>query len=340
VSGSDRIEVWAPGDIGEVLDGDDLAGLVAAAAPDLADGDVVVVTSKIVSKAEGRVVPGARDDHLAAETRRVVARRGPTAIVETHHGFVLAAAGIDASNVAAGTVVLLPVDPDASARRIRDGLAARLGVDVGVVVSDTLGRPWRNGVTDVALGAAGLEVLADLRGERDVAGNVLEATVVAVADELASAADLVKGKLAGTPVAVIRGLDVRPPRPDHGARPIVRDAADDMFRLGTAEAMTSVVAGSAPVREADDVPSGPVDPQRLARAVAAVDDGRLVVAGGVVSVLPGGDELSAGVLVGRLLTALAAEGLRGQWPVDAPGDGLTAVRALPGGSPAADVADR
>src|SRR4051812_5165225 len=219
----------------EFVPGDDLAGAIAGAAPWLADGDVLVVTSKVVAKVEGhlvRVEPGtdretARQRAIDVETVRVVARRGPLRIVETRHGWVVAAAGIDASNVAADALVLLPEDADASAGRLRDRLHDLLGVTVGVVVSDTFGRPWRDGVADVAIGAAGLPALVDLRGEVDAHGNVLETTQVAVVDELAAAADLVKGKLAGVPVAVVRGLVPAAPDPDPGTRPLVRLGAGD-----------------------------------------------------------------------------------------------------------------
>src|SRR6516164_11674049 len=152
------------GGLPEITAGADLAGLIAGAAPGLADGDIVVVTSKIVSKAEGRVIQAGREDAIDAETVRLVARRGDTRIVETRQGLVLAAAGVDASNTPPGTVVLLPEDPDASARQLRKGLRDRLGVNVGVLISDTLGRPWRNGQTDAAIGAAGLAPLRDHRG--------------------------------------------------------------------------------------------------------------------------------------------------------------------------------
>ncbi len=194
----------------EVEPGADLAGLIAAAARGgsaLADGDILVVTSKIVSKAEGRVVAADdRDAAIDAETVRVVARRGPLRIVENRQGLVMAAAGVDASNTAKGTVLLLPEDPDRSAREIAEGLRAQLGVSVGVIVSDTFGRVWRNGLVDQAIGVAYVAPVEDLRGRQDTHGNPLAVTVTALADELASAGELVKGKLGGVPVAVVRGF--------------------------------------------------------------------------------------------------------------------------------------
>ncbi|WP_055702418.1 coenzyme F420-0:L-glutamate ligase [Streptomyces silaceus] len=260
--------VWAVPGLPEVREGDDLAKLIAAAEPGLADGDVLLVTSKIVSKAEGRVVEAAdREAAIDAETVRVVARRGTLRIVENRQGLVMAAAGVDASNTPSGTVLLLPADPDASARAVRDGLRDALGVDVGVVVTDTFGRPWRSGLTDVAIGAAGVRVLDDLRGGVDAYGNPLSATVVATADELAAAGDLVKGKAAGLPVAVVRGLPhVVGGEPDDGARALVRGSRDDMFRLGTSEAVREAVAQRRTVREFTDEE---VDPGAVRRAVAS-----------------------------------------------------------------------
>ncbi len=273
-----RLTVWGVGGLPEVRPGDDLAALVAAAEPALRDGDVVVVTSKVVSKAEGRLLPApadpagrerARQDAVSAETVRLVATRGSTRVVETRHGLVLAAAGVDASNLRPGEIALLPVDPDRSAGRLRAGLHHRLGVAVGVVVSDTAGRPWRQGLTDIAIGVAGIAALRDLRGRRDSAGLALTATVVADADELAAAADLVKGKLAGVPVAVIRGFTAAP-EDGRGARALVRPAAEDMFRLGTAEARAAGRREAVPARRSvRSFRPEPVDPAAVQRALAA-----------------------------------------------------------------------
>ena len=230
------VTVVPVGGLPEITAGSDLAALIADAVPDLRDGDILVVTSKIVSKAEGRVVAVSREQAIEAETVRVVARRGATTIAQTRHGLVLAAAGVDESNTAQGTVVLLPEDPDESARRLRKALHHRTGRRLGVIITDTMGRPWRAGQTDNAVGAAGLIPVRDHRGEVDTFGNILEVTVAAVADEIASAADLVKGKSRHVPVAVVRGLAGLVTEPDGpGAHAIIRPADEDMFRFGSAD---------------------------------------------------------------------------------------------------------
>lgn len=266
-----RYEVFGVTGLPEVRPGDDVAALVAGRVS-LRDGDVVVVTSKLLSKAEGRLVPvppgGDREQlRLAAvdaETARVVARRGTTTIAQTRHGLVLAAAGVDASNVRTDEVALLPLDPDASARAVRDRLRDLTGRTVAVVVSDTMGRAWRTGQVDQAIGAAGLVPVRDARGTLDSHGQVLQVTEIAVADELAAAAELVKGKADGVPVAVVRGLSL--PDDGRGAAALVRPAEQDWFRLGTREAHETTLALRRTVREFTDAP---VDPALVRRAVAA-----------------------------------------------------------------------
>ena len=237
------ISIFAPAGIGEVGPETDLAAALVAAVTDdpagpLADGDILVVTSKIVSKAEGRTAPAAeREQLITAESVRTVARRGPTRIVRTRIGLVLAAAGVDNSNVAPGTVLLLPADPDASAARLRDALQRRTGVRLGVVVSDTAGRPWREGQTDQAIGAAGVRPIEAYAGRTDPYGNELAVTAMALADELAAAADLAKAKLAGRPVAVVRGLGHLVEDTADDARALVRPAPGDMFPFGSRESV-------------------------------------------------------------------------------------------------------
>ena len=230
-----RLELLAVEGMPEVRAGDRLAELLLEAAV-LQQGDVVVVTQKVVSKAEGRMVAIDPDDPAAyatvveAESVRVLRRRGDLVIAETAHGFVCANAGVDRSNVPDGYVTLLPVDADRSARRIRDGLRASPGVEVGVIVSDTFGRTWRRGVTDVAIGCAGIAGIVDLRGTVDALGRALEVTEVAVADELAAAAELVMGKATGVAAAVIRGVDRSWFRDASVRAEIVRPPAEDLFR--------------------------------------------------------------------------------------------------------------
>jgi coenzyme F420-0:L-glutamate ligase / coenzyme F420-1:gamma-L-glutamate ligase len=225
--------------IPEIRPDDALATLIAdaAAAQDtpLLDGDCVVVTQKVVSKAENRLVEIAPDDRAArralveSESVRILRRRGDLVISETRHGFVCANAGVDLSNVDEGWAALLPVDSDFSARRIRDALRATRGVEVAIVISDTFGRPWRNGLTDVAIGVSGLAAVIDLRGTEDALGRELQVTEVAIADEVAAAAELVMGKAAAVPAAIVRGLDPAWLR-EGSARDLVRAPADDLFR--------------------------------------------------------------------------------------------------------------
>lgn len=239
-----RIEVLPVTGLPEFRPGDDLAAAIAEAAPWLRDGDVVVVTSKVVSKCEGRIVAAPADPDerdalrrtlIEDEAVRVLARKGRTLITENRHGLIQAAAGVDGSNIGTTELALLPDDPDASAASLRDALRHRPGVDVGVVITDTMGRAWRHGQIDAAIGSAGVPVLHSYAGSLDSHGNELVVTEIAVADEVAAAADLVKGKLTAVPIAVVRGLSVR----DDGstAAQLVRGGVDDLFWLGTAESI-------------------------------------------------------------------------------------------------------
>ncbi len=348
---AERLEILPVSGIGDIAAGTDVARVIATAAPWLRDGDVLVVTSKIVSKAEGRLadVPvggpereAAREALVTAESAHPVARRGGTRIVRTHHGFVMASAGIDASNVERTRLVLLPKDPDASARALRAGLADLLGVDVAVIVSDTMGRPWRTGLTDVALGVAGLVPIRDYRGETDPYGNELLITQVAVADELSSAAELVKGKCDQVPVAVVRGhLPAgRPVGPDGpGAVVMIRDPDHDLFPLGSAEARAGGLHEAATLGDAVAFGDGTVDAAAVARAVAAaapasgltvsdpagypVPPGTSVVVAFPVVTDPAA-AVNLGMQVHRVRCALAALGLDTAWRPTATG-GVLAV---------------
>lgn len=235
-----RLTAWGVEGIGEIRPGDQLGEIIAAAcagAPNgpLAEGDVLVVTQKVVSKAEGCLVEVDATDPLSHKTLvedeavRIVRRRGDLIITETRHGFICANSGVDLSNVERGYAALLPQDSDRSARRIREIVRARLGVTVGVVVSDTFGRPWRKGLTDVAIGVAGFAGVVDLRGTPDSLGRIMQVTEVAVADEVAAAAELVMGKSSGIPVAVVRGLDPEWFR-ESSVRELVRPPQEDLFR--------------------------------------------------------------------------------------------------------------
>ena len=291
------IALFAPAGIGEVTPGADLVVLIADAVSadghgPLRPGDIIVVTSKIISKVEDRYADAAdREAAITAESTRTVAQRGPMRIVRTRTGLTIAAAGVDNSNVEPGRILLLPLDPDASAERLAAGLSQAVGGDVGVIVSDTAGRPWRLGQTDHAIGAARVRVLESYAGRTDPYGNELAVTTIALADELAAAADLVKRKLAGRPVAVIRGLgELVGPQPETatGGSAIVRNGPGDLFDYGSREAVLATLCRVLGVPEAYEDLVGvepqtaiaellqtgmlPVDPADLIRAL--LDDPR------------------------------------------------------------------
>ena len=349
----------------ELRPGDDLAGLLCESAPWLRDGDILVVTSKAVSKVEGRLLPvpadaegreRARQQAVEAETVRVVAQRGATRIVVTPHGWVMAAAGVDASNLAPGEIALLPLDPDASALALCEAIADRAGVRVAVVISDTIGRTWRRGLTDVAIGVAGMAAVADLRGRLDTSGIPLLVTEIAIADEVAAAADLVKGKLSGVPAAVVRGLT--PPKDDgQGSASLRRPTTEDMFALGTRDVVRTRRPANGFGREGVDeaVVRSAIEAALLATELTegleplpdnpwrgTIDgaDARAVrllgqAAAVVVPVIPDAAEDEAitrlGMAISALLIQLHAEGFSASWlspgqlgdlaPAHAPGGG-------------------
>ncbi|WP_424232842.1 coenzyme F420-0:L-glutamate ligase [Actinophytocola sp.] len=349
-----KVEILAVEGLPEFRPGDDLSGAIASAARWLRSGDIVVVTSKVVSKVEGRLVrvpadPEERDRIrrrlVFEESVRIIARKARTLITENHLGIVQAASGIDASNVAADELALLPADPDASARALRFGLRERLGVEVAVVITDTMGRAWRVGQTDAAIGSSGMAVLHGYRGQIDRQGNELAVTEIAVADEVAAAADLVKGKLGALPVAIVRGLAIGSETAT--ARDLVRPVDEDLFRLGTEEAVAQgrreAVLLAGPVRSftnepvADDVlrdavaaaltVSGQVRFAHVAEQRKRLLDELAIDATEIV--LVSGDEFEAGAAVRGLVVALAAEGIGAFWvPIPDP-DAVRTMLDLP-----------
>jgi coenzyme F420-0:L-glutamate ligase/coenzyme F420-1:gamma-L-glutamate ligase len=317
------IEVWAPDGVPEVRAGDDLAGLlldVLGGGSHLADGDVVCVTSKVVSKAEGRTRPGGREEAIDEESVRLVARRGATRIVRHRLGLTMAAAGVDASNTGGrDAVLLLPADPDAEAEHLRVALLSATGLQrIGVVVSDTAGRPWRFGQTDFALGAAGVAVVDDLRGGVDADGQPLSVTARAVGDELAAAADLVKGKADAIPAALVRGTDRALATRGPGARALLRTGREDWFDYGRAEAIRAALGLEPGSSGAEQIGIASVMPEPQAVRVErawAVAAANLPFGSGADTSVAGTVELSAdtayqlGLLVARLQVALWGEGI-------------------------------
>ena len=299
------VELIAVDGIGEIAPGDDLAELLTAAT-ELVDGDVVVVTSKIVAKAAGLATRRSRDEVLAEETDRVVARRGGTSIVRTHHGLTMAAAGIDASNVEEGYVIPLPRDPDGDARRLRARIAELAGVTVGVVIADTAGRSWRNGQTDMAIGCAGVVPVASFAGEADGHGNTLVVTAPAVADEIAGAAELASGKLGGRPFVVVRGLDASLLSADDGpgAAALVRDEGQDLFGLGSREAVLAAALRRSRRGFLDATDEwGGLDEVLAAASVPCRRDGSRVL------IERGDDDIEAGATAERVRAVAFAYGL-------------------------------
>lgn len=313
--------------------GDDLAAAICAAAPWIADGDILAVTSKAVSKAEGRLVPTGTDELEREATRRkvvdsqtaaVVAERRGVRIVRTHQGMTMAAAGVDASNVNANEIAILPLDSDASARAIRDGVRRILGKNVAVVISDTTGRPWRGGLVDVAIGSAGIQPLRDLRGNVDTHGHPLAVTALAQVDEIASASELVRGKLGKIAAAVVRGIPwIADDDAAGSGAALVRPGEEDMFCLGARD----VVPAAQHARATENPPRAEQIADALERTappagVEAIVDGFQVMARGA-------DDFGLGLYVGQLVVALRAEGLATDVRRDAGGVALTVAQCAP-----------
>lgn len=323
--------VYAVTGLPEFHHGDDLV----AHLPALEDSDIVVVTSKVISKIEGRLVSvgdgeeerqRAREDAITGQTVAVVAQRGPTRIVRNRLGLTMAAAGIDASNVPNGVIALLPEDPDTSARRLRAAIRARLGRDVAVVITDTVGRPWREGLVDIAIGVAGITPLRDLRGTIDTHGHPLAVTALAQADEIASASELVRGKVGSIPVAIVRGIPWQ--EGEATASSLIRGGDTDMFSLGTRDVVPATASG---------VGTGTSAPQQVEAALAAVPEVDGVItsySAQTIDVKSRLDSFETGIYVGKLLVALRAEGLIGTVVSRDPVQIETAVAAAYQGRPA------
>ncbi|WP_134322657.1 coenzyme F420-0:L-glutamate ligase [Cumulibacter soli] len=312
--------------------GDDLIAAICSAAPWIADGDVLAITSKAVSKAEGRLTSTGTDEVeraarrrevIDAETTNVVAERRGVRIVRNALGLTMAAAGVDASNVNADEIATLPLDPDASARRIRDGIRAQLGRDVAVVITDTTGRTWRSGLVDIAIGSAGIAPLRDLRGGIDTHGHPLAVTALAQVDEIASASELVRGKLGRVAAAVIRGIPWRAQETPGAGVALIRPIEEDMFCFGARDVV--------PAAQHASFTDGCAREEQITDAIARVRAPagiRAAVAGSAVSVR-GDDEFALGIYVGQLVVALRAEGLAAELTRVAEGADLRLAQAAP-----------
>ncbi len=300
--------VYAVTGLPEFHHGDDLVGHL----PTLEDRDIVVVTSKVISKIEGRLISvgdgederqRAREDAITGQTVAVVAQRGPTRIVRNRLGLTMAAAGIDASNVPNGVIALLPEDPDASARRLRAAIRERLGRDVAVVITDTVGRPWREGLVDIAIGVAGISPLRDLRGTFDTHGHPLAVTALAQADEIASASELVRGKVGSVPIAIVRGVPWQDG--EVAASSLIRGGETDMFSLGTRDVVPATASG------VGDGTAAPLLVEAALAAVPEVDGVATAYSAPTITVKSSIDSFETGIYVGKLMVALRAEGLAG-----------------------------